>query len=235
MPCDVLCYYVLKNTDVFIKAAFLKRCCKFISSYLQTHKRHILFPLYFPMSPSLLSTFEQDRFLTGSWWGVRRVASSHNLSPGADRLVTRKCIQWVLSLHLPYFEVALPTLQLVVRDCVFISTTTPNSHWKEAHVSPCNVCSFQCVCVCVCERESTRECQCIASENSRSFFYVLPTDIQPVPPIKVVLNSAVIPIPALHFHLTFSGFFKRLPVSSLWSAPVCPTCLARPFPPCQAL
>lgn len=118
-----------------------------------THET-ILFPLYFPTSPSLLPTpasFEQDRFfLTGSWWGVRRDASSHNLSPGADRLVARKCIQRVLSLHLPYFEVALPTLQLVVRDCVFISTTTPNSHWKETHVSPCDVCSFQCVCVCVC-------------------------------------------------------------------------------------
>lgn len=113
------------------------------------------------MSPSLLSTpasFEQDRFLTGSWRGVRRDASSHNLSLGADRLVARKCIQRVLSLHLPYFEVALPTLQLVVRDCMFISTTTPNSRWKETHVSPCDVCSFQCVCICVyLERERESE------------------------------------------------------------------------------
>lgn len=151
VPCDVLCYHVLKNTDVFIRAAFPEKT--FISSYLQTHERQNLFPLYFPTSPYLPPTpasFERDRFLTGSWWGVRRDASSHNLSPGADRLVARKCIQRVLSLHLPYFEVALPTLQLVVRDCVFISTTTPNSHWKETHVSPCDVCSLQCVCVFVC-------------------------------------------------------------------------------------
>lgn len=49
--------------------------------------------------------------------------NSHNLSLGADRLVARKFIQRVLSLHLPYFEVALPTLWLVVRDCVFITHT----------------------------------------------------------------------------------------------------------------
>ena len=44
--------------------------------------------------------------LTGSWWEVRRDANSHNLSPRADRLVARKFIQRVLSLHLPYFEVS---------------------------------------------------------------------------------------------------------------------------------
>lgn len=56
--------------------------------------------------------------LTGSWWGVRRDANSHNLSLGADWLVARKFIQRVLSLHLPYFEVALSTLACRTWLCV---------------------------------------------------------------------------------------------------------------------
>ena len=137
--------------------------------------------------------------LTGSWWGVRRDANSHNLSLGADRLVARKFIQRVLSLHLPYFEVALSTLACRTWLCVH---HPPSSHplkrvWKKEMEHSCvsipmyvfllSECVFVCVCVWVFEwkREGRRgrrgrgrdaACQSIlALENSRSFFHVLPT------------------------------------------------------------
>lgn len=52
-----------------------------------------------------------------------RDANSHNLSLEADQLVTSKFIQRVLSLHLPYFEVALFHLWVSVRDRVFIPSS----------------------------------------------------------------------------------------------------------------
>ena len=107
--------------------------------------------------------------VTGSWWGVRRDANSHNLSPGADRLVARKFIQRMLSLHLPYFEVALSTLACRTCLCVHFSPLAIRGGKKRRdgallcvniHVcaSACDVCSCQgarvcvhvCMCVCVC-------------------------------------------------------------------------------------
>lgn len=83
----------------------------------------------------------------------------------------------------------------------------PQLALKRSHVSLCDVC----MCVCVWRQ---KECQSIALENSRSVFYVLPTDGQPAPPIKELLNSAVILIPASHFHLTSFFFSASVPVFS---------------------
>lgn len=92
--------------------------------------------------------------LTGSWWGVRRDANSHNLSLGADRLVARKFIQRVLSLHLPYFEVALSTLACRTWLCVhffFLYSPSPSppplakeSAKKQRRST--HVCRYPCMC-----------------------------------------------------------------------------------------
>lgn len=98
------------------------------------------------------------------------------------------------------------------------------------------MCALSSVCVCLCVfREREHEGVPIHCFGEFKVILLCFANWRSTSSSKVVLNSAVIPIPASHFHLTFPGLFKRLPVSSLWSAAACPTCLARPIPPCQAL
>ncbi len=203
--------------------------------------------------------------LTGSWWGVRRDANSHNLSLGADRLVARKFIQRVLSLHLPYFEVALSTLACRTWLCVHFSppsslrrvrktqrwsthacryTCMRFSTWCAFLSGVCSsvrvcvcvcfrgvICVHVCVCVCVFERqwewkgesrrgrregERGREGEMLCANpyslwriQGHPFMFCQPSVNQF--PIKVVLNSAVIPISSSRFRLTVSEHFPCLP------------------------
>lgn len=109
------------------KAAFLsKRNSRVISSHMQQAEEYCICVLLTCISvPSACDgVIGAGLVLTGSWWGVMRDANSHNLSLEADQLVTSKFIQRVLSLHLPYFEVALFHLRVSVRDRVFIPSST---------------------------------------------------------------------------------------------------------------
>lgn len=148
----------------------------FLENLTIKHMMEIIFNTFIFTYVSLLSPHgclvRAGLVLTGSWWGVRREANSHNLSLGADRLVARKFIQWVLSLHLPYFEVALSTLACRTWLCVHFFSLTKESMKTQrvcvdtyivyVYVSPCHACSYQsalgceclcaCLCVCVFER-----------------------------------------------------------------------------------
>lgn len=183
------------------------------------HPLHIYLYVSFPSPYDCL--VRAGLVLTGSWWGVRRDANSHNLSLGADRLVARKFIPRVASLHLPYFEVALTTLACRTWLCVHPPPSLKRvreSRDTLVCVSPCDVDSYQCafvwccvcasVCVCahVCLMEGWRE---NAGEGEsanpyslwriqgHSFMFCQPSVDQF--PIKVLLNSAVIPIPVSRF------------------------------------
>lgn len=84
-----------------------------------------------------------------------RDANSHNLSLEADQLVTSKFIQRVLSLHLPYFEVALFHLWVSVRDRVFIpsSATVCTRESRDTRVCVSQCCVFTPDCIFVCSQE----------------------------------------------------------------------------------
>lgn len=190
--------------------------------------------------------------LTGSWWGVRRDASSHNLSLGADRLVARKFIQRVLSLHLPYFEVALSTLACRTWLCVhFFSLTeervkaqrwSARMRWSPYICFPTSrvflsECTSACVCVGVWrwEREGRKRwrgavCQSIlALENSRSSFHVLPTISQSLSNQSVAQFSS-----NSHLLITFSPHSFR-GIKAFFSCILCCNMSYRPKLPCQAL
>lgn len=155
-------------------------------------------------------------------------ASSHNLSLEADQLVTSKFIQRVLSLHLPFFEVALLHLWFSVRDRVFISpsTTVCKDHAREKNVSVCPTS----VCLPVwCVRSKPYFCVFArgwekAGEEGANLYKLWRIQGHPFMccqpavkhfPIKAVLNSAVIPIPASQFGSTTLGVFEHHPFSSL--------------------
>lgn len=164
-----LCVGVHLHFDLFTgEAAFLSKTnCKLILSCMQPVKEYFIhFILTCVSFPSACDcVIGAGLVLTGSWWGVMRAANSHNLSLEADQLVTSKFIQRVLSLHLPYFEVAPFHLCFSVRDRVFISSsaTVRKDHARKprrscvltACVPPSVVCSHQAVFLCV--QESLQE------------------------------------------------------------------------------
>lgn len=161
------CVQVHLDADLFIKeAAFLSKTKRrLVSSYMQQAEECFICSMLTCVSfPSAWDRVTgAGLVLTGSWWGVMRDANSHNLSLEADQLVTSKFIQRVLSLHLPYFEVALFHLWVSVRDRVFIpssATVCKGRARKQTHacvwvywwcVSQC--CVFTPDCVFVCSQE----------------------------------------------------------------------------------
>lgn len=123
------------------------------------------------------------------------------------------------------------------------------------YVSLCHARSYQsalgCVCLCAClyvcvylrdrereEKARDREMLCANPYSlwriqGHPFMFCQPSVIQF--PIKVVLNSAVIPISSSRFHFTVSEALKQFSCLLSDLLQVCPTCLAKLNPPCQAL
>lgn len=111
------------------------------------------------------------------------------------------------------------------------------------------MCSYQRVCLCarvlVCLRAREREERMRDGEmlcanpyslwriQGHPFMFCQPSVNQF--PIKVVLNSAVIPISSSRFHFTVSEALEQFSCLLSDLLRVCPTCLARLNPPCQAL
>lgn len=127
---------------------------------------------------------------------------------------------------------------------ILIFSPSPYSHYRECEKAETlmrvnNMCFSLIyipprVCVFLCLKEGGKEKAGGDSANpytlwriqGHSFMFCQPPVKQF--PIKALLNSAVIPITASQVHLTVSRVLKHLTLSSLWSAPQCPTCLVRP-------